>query len=172
MLCGTRTAPSSASSRPSTTRTGRRPTRAERPQLLDLERGNLRAALAHSLEAAPNDALALAVSLWRFWMARGHYVEGVDWLQRALDAASDTGQLRAAALRGLAVLELRLGHLDRATELGHQAVGLPALIAAPERELVLGRLFVGFLSWLAGDLDAAAAVAREAAVAGTRLRRG
>ena len=146
-------------------------TRAERPQLLDLERGNLRAALAHSLEAAPNDALALAVSLWRFWMARGHYVEGVDWLHRALDAASDTGQLRAAALRGLAVLELRLGHLDRATELGHRAAGLPELIAAPEQELVFGRLFVGFLSWLAGDLDAAAAVARESAVAGTRLRR-
>ena len=147
-------------------------TRAERPRLLDLERGNLRAALAHSLEAAPNDALALAVSLWRFWMARGHYVEGVDWLHRALDAASGTGQLRAAALRGLAVLELRLGHLDTATELGHQAAGLPELIAAPEQELVLNRLFVGFLSWLAGDFDAAAAVARESAAAGTRLRRG
>src|SRR6185369_6185722 len=38
-------------------------TGAERPQLLDLERGNLRAALAYSLEAAPNDALALAGSL-------------------------------------------------------------------------------------------------------------
>jgi predicted ATPase/DNA-binding SARP family transcriptional activator len=146
-------------------------TLAERPQLLDLEHDNLRAALAHSLGAAPNDALAMAVSLWRFWMARGHYVEGVDWLQRALDAASDTGHLRAAALRGLAVLEIRLGHLDVATELGHQAVGLPALIAGPEPELVLGRLFVGFLSWLAGGIDAAAAVARESAVVGTRLRR-
>jgi predicted ATPase/DNA-binding SARP family transcriptional activator len=146
-------------------------TGAERPQLLDLERGNLRAALAYSLEAAPNDALALAVSLWRFWMARGHYVEGVDWLQRALDAASETGQLRAAALRGLAVLEIRLGHLDRATELGHQAAGLPELIAGPEQELVFNRLFVGFLSWLAGDLDGAAAVAHESAAAGTRLRR-
>jgi predicted ATPase/DNA-binding SARP family transcriptional activator len=147
-------------------------TRAERPQLLDLERGNLRAALAHSLEAAPDDALALAVSLWRFWMARGHYIEGVDWLRRALDASSGTGQLRAAALRGLAMLELRLGRLDVATELGQQAAGLPELIAAPEQELVLNRLFVGFLSWLACDLDAAEAVARESAAAGTRLRRG
>jgi predicted ATPase/DNA-binding SARP family transcriptional activator len=146
-------------------------TRAERPVLLDLERDDLRAALAHSLETAPDEALALAVSLWRFWMARGHYVEGVDWLHRTLDAASDTGQLRAAALRGLAVLELRLGHLDRATELGHRAAGLPALITAPEQELVFNRLFVGFLSWLAGDLDGATAAAREAAVAGTRLRR-
>jgi predicted ATPase/DNA-binding SARP family transcriptional activator len=145
--------------------------RGGRPQQLELERGNLRAALAHSLEAAPDDALALAVSLWPFWMARGHYVEGVDWLQRALAAASDTGQRRAAALRGLAVLEIRLGHLDRATGLATQAVGLPQLIAAPEPERILGRLFVGFLSWLAGDLDAAAASARESAAAGTRLRR-
>ena len=147
-------------------------TRAERLQLLDLERGNLRAALAHSLDTAPDDALALAVSLWRFWMARGHYVEGVDWLQRALAAASDAGPLRAAALRGLAMLQIRLGHFGVATELGHQAVGLPALIAGPEPERVFGRLFVGFLSCLAGDLDDAAAVAREAAAAGTRLRRG
>jgi predicted ATPase len=146
-------------------------TGAERPQLLDLERGNLRAALAYSLGAAPDDALALAVSLWRFWMARGHYVEGVDWLHRALDAATDTGQLRAAALRGLAVLEIRLGRLDRATELAHRAAALPELIAAPEQELVSTRLFVGFLSWLAGDLDAAAAVAQESAAAGRRLHR-
>jgi predicted ATPase/DNA-binding SARP family transcriptional activator len=147
-------------------------TRVERPQLLDLERGNLRAALGHSLDTAPDDALALAVSLWRFWMARGHYVEGVDWLQRALDAAADNGHLRAAALRGLAMLQIRLGHLDVATELADRAVGLPALIARPEPERVFGRLFVGFLSYLAGDLDAAAVVARESAAAGTRLRRG
>ena len=46
-------------------------TRAERPLLLDLEHDNLRAALASSLDAAPDDALQLAVSLWRFWLARG-----------------------------------------------------------------------------------------------------
>jgi tetratricopeptide (TPR) repeat protein len=143
-----------------------------REERLDLERGNLRAALAHSLDTAPDDALALAVGLWRFWMTRGHYVEGVDWLQRALDAASDTGHLRAAALRGLAMLQIRLGHFEVATELGHRAIGLPALIAGPEPERAFGRLFVGFLSCLAGDLDAAAAVARESAAAGTRLRRG
>ena len=70
------------------------------------------------------------------------------------------------------MLELRLGHLDRATALGHRAAALPELLAAPEQELVFTRLFVGFLSWLAGDLDGAAAVARAAAAAGTRLRRG
>jgi predicted ATPase/DNA-binding SARP family transcriptional activator len=143
----------------------------ERPQLLDVEHNNMRAALAHSLQTAPNAALALAVSLWRFWMARGHYTAGVDWLRRVLEAAPDAGQLRAEALRGLAVLEVRLGHVGRATELGGQAVRLPELITAPEPQVVFARLFTGFLSWLASDLDTAAAVAHESAVAATRLHR-
>jgi tetratricopeptide (TPR) repeat protein len=123
------------------------------------------------LQEAPDDALTVAVSLWRFWMARGHYVEGVDWLRRALQVAPDAGQLRAEALRGLAVLELRLGHLGRATELAGQAAGLPELITGPEPEVVSARLFSGFLSWLAGDLGLAAAVAHESAQASARLRR-
>jgi tetratricopeptide (TPR) repeat protein len=145
---------------------------AQYPQLLDIEHGNLRAALAHSLEVAPDDALALAVSLWRFWMARGHYVEGAGWLRRAVAAAPDSGQLRADALHGLAVLEIRLGHVDRATELGGQAASGPELISGPEPQVVFGRLLAGFYSWLAGDLDTAAAVAQESAAAGARLRRG
>jgi tetratricopeptide (TPR) repeat protein len=142
----------------------------EQPQLLDVEHDNLRAALAHSMQAAPDDALALAVGLWRFWMARGHYNEGADWLRRALEAAPDTGRLRAEALRGLAVLELRLGRLGRATELNRQAAGLPGLVTAPEPQVVSARLLAGFFAWLAGDLDAAAAVAQESAAAAARLR--
>ncbi|MEN3357200.1 MAG: hypothetical protein V7637_1182 [Mycobacteriales bacterium] len=143
----------------------------ERPRSLDVEHDNLRAALTHLLREAPDDALSVAVSLWRFWMARGHYVEGVGWLSRALRVAPDAGPLRAEALRALAVLELRLGHLGRATELGGQAAVLPELITGPEPPVVFGRLFSGFLSWLAGDLDLAAAVAHESARAAARLRR-
>jgi predicted ATPase/DNA-binding SARP family transcriptional activator len=143
----------------------------ERPQLLDIEHDNLRAALARSLREAPDDALALAVSLWRFWMSRGHYVEGVDWLRRALQAAPDAGRLRGEALRALAVLEVRLGRVGRAMELGAQAVGLPELVTGAEPEVVSARLFGGFLSWLAGDLDSTVTVAAEAAAVAARLRR-
>jgi hypothetical protein len=141
------------------------------PQVLDVEHDNLRAALAHSLQTAPDDALALAVSLWRFWMERGHYVEGAEWLRRALGAASEAGRLRAEALRGLGVLEIRLGHVRRATELAHQATALPELVAVPEPELVSARLLAGFFFWLAADLSTAAAIAEESAAAAARLRR-
>jgi predicted ATPase/DNA-binding SARP family transcriptional activator len=143
----------------------------ERPQLLDIEHDNFRAALTHLLQEAPDDALSVAVSLWRFWMARGHYVEGVDWLRRALQAAPDAGQLRGEALRGLAVLELRLGRIGRATELAGQAAGLPELITGAEPQVVSARLFSGFLSLLAGDLGRTAAVAHESAQAAARLGR-
>ena len=146
-------------------------TAGERPAGLDVEHDDLRAALAHGLTTAPNDALALAASLWRFWITRGHYIEGADWLGRALAAAPDDGQLRAEALRGLAVLEIRLGRVGRATELARESASLPAVLAAPEPQVVFARLLSGFFSWVTSDLDTAAAVAQESAVAATRLRR-
>jgi predicted ATPase/DNA-binding SARP family transcriptional activator len=142
----------------------------DQPQLLDAEHDNLRAALAHSLHTAPDRALALAVGLGRFWVARGHYVEGADWLRRVLRAAPDQGALRAEALRGLAVLEIRLGNCRRAAELGHRAAALPELLAAGQPQVVFGRLLAGFLSWLGCDLATAAAVAGESAAEATRLR--
>jgi predicted ATPase/DNA-binding SARP family transcriptional activator len=140
----------------------------EQPHLLDDEHDNLRAALAHSLATAPDQALALAAALCRFWLARGHYVEGSDWLRRALRVAPDQALRRADALRGLAVLELRLGNLRLATELGHQAATLPGLVAA-EPQVVFARLLAGFISWIGCDLASAAAVAEESAAEATRL---
>jgi predicted ATPase/DNA-binding SARP family transcriptional activator len=144
---------------------------AEQPQLLDIEHDNLRAALLHSLQTQPGDALELAVSLWRFWMARGHYLEGADWLRRALDAAPERCPPRADALRGLAMLEIRLGDGFRAAELDRRALALPEVLTAPEPEVVFGRLLSGFLSWCRCDLATATQVAEESAIAAARLRR-
>ena len=130
----------------------------------------MRAALLYSLQTKPGDALDLAVSLWRFWMARGHYLEGADWLRRALDAAPERCPARADALRGLAVLEIRLGDGARGTELGKQALALPEVLTSPEPEVVFSRLFNGFLSWCQCDLATATQVAEESAIAAMRLR--
>jgi non-specific serine/threonine protein kinase len=80
---------------------------------LDLEHGNLRAALT------PNDGMAgegarlrlqLASALWRFWSQRGHFSEGRHWLEAALTAAPDDGSAhRARALRGAGFLMYRQG---------------------------------------------------------------
>ena len=70
------------------------------PQALDAEHDNLRAALASGLADDPAEALQLAVSLWRFWLARGHFAEGSRWLEATLAAAPERTPLRARALLG------------------------------------------------------------------------
>ena len=59
------------------------------PQALDVEHDNLRAALASGLADDPAVALQLAVGLWRFWLARGHFAEGSRWLEATLAAAPE-----------------------------------------------------------------------------------
>jgi len=95
---------------------------AERPQLLDIDHDNLRAALTWALRHDPALALRLAVSLWRYWLARGHFVEGAGWLERALAVASVASPERSRAVFALAVLMGRLGVGKRLPELGNAGV--------------------------------------------------
>ncbi|MBA2783255.1 MAG: tetratricopeptide repeat protein [Rubrobacteraceae bacterium] len=83
---------------------------------LEAEHDNFRAALSWSLGGS--DAalgLRMAKALWRFWWARGHFGEGVQWLEQALagDAAAPMSA-RAGALSGLANLLREQGDLERA----------------------------------------------------------
>ena len=79
------------------------------PQALDVEHDNLRAALASGLADDPAEALQLAVSLWRFWLARGHFSEGSRWLEATLAAAPERTPLRARALLAAAAMHVRRG---------------------------------------------------------------
>ena len=67
---------------------------------LDLENGNLRAALTWSIEHAQAEtALRFGHALWRFWQMRGMLQEGADWLERILalpDAAEHPQELAKA----------------------------------------------------------------------------
>jgi tetratricopeptide (TPR) repeat protein len=56
---------------------------------LDREHGNFRAALVWALER-PEVATArrLGASLWRFWLARSAFAEGVSWLRRVIGLGS------------------------------------------------------------------------------------
>ncbi len=110
---------------------------------LEIEQGNLRAALAWALhrEDEPDTTLAGvrgAVSLWRFWLRRGSLREGVDWLERALAQPVEDRALRARGLVALARLhEARSSHARAATlidealplsrEIGEDAVEADAL---------------------------------------------
>jgi len=94
----------------------------ERPQLLDIDHDNLRAALTWALRNDPALALRLAVSLWRYWLARGHFGEGAGWLERALAVATAPSPERSRAVFALAVLMGRLGNGRRLSELGNAGV--------------------------------------------------
>jgi predicted ATPase/DNA-binding SARP family transcriptional activator len=93
------------------------------PQELDAEHDNLRAALATGLAGDPAVALRLAVSLWRFWLARGCFSEGSRWLEATLAAAPRRSALRARALLATAAMEIRRGNpTARVDDLGDEAV--------------------------------------------------
>ncbi len=93
---------------------------------LEREHDNFRAALAWSQAAGAVDVeLALVAALARFWLIRGHLAEGRRWLETAL--GSDPGrqpELRAKALRGLAVLAIKHRDYDDARRFLDESLAL------------------------------------------------
>ncbi len=68
---------------------------------LEIEHDNLRTALDRSLERDDaNEGLRLAVAIWRFWWARGHFLEGHRWMSGLLAAkpSNPPSKIRAKAL--------------------------------------------------------------------------
>lgn len=94
------------------------------PASLDVEHDNLRSALSWALAHEPVVALALTVSLWRYWLARGFLAEGRTWVEAALAAVPDPSPDRARALIALGAFEVRRGTSARLRELGAEAVAI------------------------------------------------
>jgi predicted ATPase/DNA-binding SARP family transcriptional activator len=138
------------------------------PQLLDEEQDNLRSALGRALRTSPDEALRLAASLWRFWLARGHFAEGSAWLEQTLAVASPATMERSRALLALALLEARQGHTSRFTELGAAAVAVMDTVGSPV-DVAFTRLQAGFFQPLTGNLQAAAETAAQGLVQAERL---
>jgi len=56
---------------------------------LDAERDNLRAALDHAQRTDPIILARLALALWRYWLVRGQWTSGREWLDRAVALGTD-----------------------------------------------------------------------------------
>jgi predicted ATPase/DNA-binding SARP family transcriptional activator len=118
------------------------------PQALEVEHDNLRAALASGLADDPAQALQLAVSLWRFWLARGHFAEGSRWLEATLAAAPERTPLRARALLAAAAMHVRRGDLTaRVPDLAGEAAAIMRQVA-DEQALAQTLPLTGLLTWV------------------------
>ena len=94
---------------------------------LDLELGNLRAAIAFSLaQADPAPGLRLAASLRGFWKVRGHATEAVDALRALLElpAAREVALPRARALACAAYLVEQAGNYTTAEGYCEEALAI------------------------------------------------
>ncbi|TDO69020.1 putative ATPase [Kribbella sp. VKM Ac-2571] len=81
---------------------------------LDADLSNLRSAHRRLLATDPSRALALAGSLWMFWLWRGGMPEGLRWVTEALDADDGSEpQYRAKALWGAGWLAFHQGHVEQ-----------------------------------------------------------
>ena len=118
------------------------------PQALDVEHDNLRAALASGLADDPAEALQLAASLWRFWLARGHFAEGSRWLEATLAAAPERTPLRARALLAAAAMNVRRGDLTaRVLDLPVEAVAIMREVGDDQARAQTLHL-TGLLAWV------------------------
>jgi tetratricopeptide (TPR) repeat protein len=76
---------------------------------LELDHDNIRAALDAGLRHDPQGAMRLVASVWRFWLDRNYFTEGVRRVASVLEAAPEATELRAQTLLAAAALELRCG---------------------------------------------------------------
>lgn len=85
-----------------------RPQQVDWLQQLEIEQGNLRAALnwSHRSEVAHDIGIRLATALGWFWLWRGYREEGYIHLKDAVAAATAPTRLRARALHALGMLVL------------------------------------------------------------------
>jgi predicted ATPase/Tfp pilus assembly protein PilF len=94
---------------------------------LDLENGNLRAALTWSMQNRAETGLRLAGALNEFWQARGYLREGREWLRKALAQGGGASAVtRAKALNAAGMLAWRQGDYAAARPLYEQCIALRA----------------------------------------------
>jgi predicted ATPase/DNA-binding SARP family transcriptional activator len=136
---------------------------------LDLFHDDLRAALRSAVELDGPAALRLAVSLWRFWLARGHFGEGARWLDAALAAAPGTTPLHAAAWFAHAAFDVRRGDGTRLEQYGRAGLEIARQVGDPAEQAQSLHLHA-LLCWLRGAWDEAEHHAGQASTLAGRHR--
>ncbi|MBV9894756.1 MAG: AAA family ATPase [Chloroflexi bacterium] len=95
-------------------------------RLLERDHDNFRTALRWLLDHGDGErSVRLAGALWSFWEVRGHWTEGLMWIERALAAGEQISPAdRARALTGAAALHRTQGAPDAAAALARESVAI------------------------------------------------
>ena len=92
---------------------------------IDVEIGNMRAALERAMNGDVERAAQLVINLAPFWRARGSFTEGRDWLERLLDRAPALDLTKKArVLRDSAAFAAMQDDYDDANRLARDAVDI------------------------------------------------
>ncbi|HYA09583.1 MAG TPA: tetratricopeptide repeat protein, partial [Gaiellaceae bacterium] len=130
---------------------------------LEIEHGNIRAALTFLLETGDADqALRLAAALRRFWQIHGHLAEGRRLLEAALAGEGTALDLRSKAVNGLGIIVAQQGDFEEAARLFTESMELARRLDLPER-VATALSNLGNVRLYQGRLDEARAAYVEAA---------
>jgi predicted ATPase/predicted Ser/Thr protein kinase len=128
---------------------------------LDAEAGNIRTALAWSLDAELESGLRIAGALSRYWSMRGQLGEGRSWLKQALQRDAEVPpQVRGKAVFAAGYGALGQGDYPEAIERFEESLRFHRELAdAPGTAMCLAQ--VGWLLAARGDLDRGALLSEE-----------
>jgi predicted ATPase/DNA-binding CsgD family transcriptional regulator len=120
---------------------------------LDDEQANIRLALSWSMIEEPEAALRLAAAMGAYWHVRRRLVEGLEWLDQALDLEAPKLDVRAAALWSRSRIRWRHGDYDEARRDAEECAALSRELNLP-LELSGALTMLGLLTNAAGDTRA------------------
>jgi predicted ATPase len=119
---------------------------------LDLEHGNMRAALSWMLDSEEAElGLRLSGALWQFWDMRGYYGEGRRWLEEALAKDGRASGARAKALEGVGWLADLQGDIDRAVAAAEEGLSLGARVKIESSVRASFLRILGSAAYVHGD---------------------
>jgi predicted ATPase/class 3 adenylate cyclase len=115
---------------------------------LDLEHDNIRAALKCLVRGHSPEGLRLGASLWRFWLARGHWTEGRRLLSQVLESCSP-GEPAVSARAMLGAGALAFNQRDHAMALDLLTKSQTLNAKLGDRKNLAWDLY--YLGWMAND---------------------
>ncbi len=121
---------------------------------LEEESGNLRAALAFTLERDPRRCLEVATRLAMHWDAQGQNREARRWLEPALEAYTEPSELRYRGLAALVASLTATGDYIPARRAGDELLASAAMHGSTQWE-ARGHHVLGVLDHFVGDVAAA-----------------